>query len=79
MSVLRSSGPSVSCVQDPGSRPGDRQSVPSLIMTSRELAAEMRRRYSSEPAARDYLTRLHSLAGPSPFVVDTRSLITRRA
>ncbi|MFF9806374.1 hypothetical protein ACF1G5_14780 [Streptomyces coeruleorubidus] len=45
---------------------GDRQSVPSLIMTSRELAAEMRRRYSSEPAAQDYLARLHSLAGEKP-------------
>ena len=45
---------------------GDRKSVPSLIMTSRELAAEMRRRYSSEPAARDYLARLHSLAELTP-------------
>ncbi|MFE2630689.1 hypothetical protein ACFXDP_22580 [Streptomyces sp. NPDC059374] len=32
---------------------GGRQSVSSLIMTSRELAAEMRRRYSSAPAAQD--------------------------
>ena len=45
---------------------GDRQSVPSLIMTSRELAAEMRRRYSTEPAAQDYLARLHSLAEQRP-------------
>ena len=45
---------------------GDRQSVPSLIMTSRELAAEMRGRYSSEPAAQDYLARLHSLAEQKP-------------
>ncbi|MET8100695.1 XRE family transcriptional regulator [Streptomyces sp. NPDC005236] len=45
---------------------GDRQSVPSLIMTSRELAAEMRRRYSSEPEALDYLARLHSLAEQKP-------------
>ena len=45
---------------------GDRQSVPSLIMTSRELAAEMRRQYSSEPAAQDYLGRLHSLAEQKP-------------
>jgi len=41
---------------------GERQSVPSLIMTSRELAAEMRKRYASEPAARDYLAHLRSLA-----------------
>ncbi|WP_416484430.1 hypothetical protein [Streptomyces sp. CL12] len=41
---------------------GDRQSVPSLIMTSWELAAEMRRRYDAEPAAQDYLNRLHTLA-----------------
>ncbi|MGW3913123.1 XRE family transcriptional regulator [Streptomyces sp. NPDC005070] len=45
---------------------GDRQSVPSLIMTSRELAAEMKRRYASEPAAQDYLARLHSLGNEKP-------------
>lgn len=45
---------------------GDRQSVPSLIMTSRELAAEMKRRYSSEPGAQDYLTRLHTLGQEKP-------------
>ncbi|MCX4909314.1 hypothetical protein [Streptomyces sp. NBC_00878] len=42
---------------------GDRQSVPSLIMTSRELAAEMRRLYAAEPAAQDHLNRLRTLAG----------------
>ena len=41
---------------------GDRQSVPSLIMTSRELAAVDARRYSTEPAAQDYLSRLTSWA-----------------
>jgi hypothetical protein len=45
---------------------GDRQSVPSLIMTSRELAAEMRSRYSSEPAAQDYLGRLQALGQEKP-------------
>ncbi|MFF0729926.1 XRE family transcriptional regulator [Streptomyces sp. NPDC004134] len=45
---------------------GERQSVPSLIMTSRELAAEMRRRYSSESAAQDYLARLDALAREKP-------------
>ncbi|MFJ7302004.1 XRE family transcriptional regulator [Streptomyces sp. NPDC099088] len=45
---------------------GDRQSVPSLIMTSRELAAEMKRRYSSEQAARDYLARLQALGQKKP-------------
>ncbi|MGP4047103.1 hypothetical protein [Streptomyces sp. 2A115] len=45
---------------------GDRQSVPSLIMTRRELAAEMRRRYAAEPAAQDYLNRLHTLAEEKP-------------
>ncbi|MEU6227140.1 hypothetical protein [Streptomyces sp. NPDC047042] len=45
---------------------GDRQSVPSLIMTSRELAAEIRRRYSSEPAAKGYLARLNSLTEQKP-------------
>ncbi|MEU1496945.1 hypothetical protein [Streptomyces sp. NPDC005732] len=45
---------------------GGWQSVPSLIMTSRELAAEMRRRYGSEAAAHDYLAWLHSLAEQKP-------------
>lgn len=45
---------------------GERQSVPSLIMTSRELAAEMRRRYASEPAANDYLARLRDLGKAKP-------------
>lgn len=40
--------------------------MPSLIMTSRELAAEMRRRYAAEPAAPDYISRLHSLAQEKP-------------
>lgn len=35
-------------------------------MTSRELAAEMRRRYSSEPAAQDYLARLQALGQGKP-------------
>ncbi|MEV2211082.1 hypothetical protein AB0H86_06225 [Streptomyces sp. NPDC050997] len=35
-------------------------------MTSRELAAEMRRRYAAEPAAPDYISRLHSLAQEKP-------------
>ncbi|MFE2889401.1 hypothetical protein ACFXKM_42945, partial [Streptomyces sp. NPDC059272] len=41
---------------------GDRQSVPSLIMISRELADEMGRQNSSEPVALDYLAQLRSLA-----------------
>ncbi|WP_425829633.1 XRE family transcriptional regulator [Streptomyces fractus] len=45
---------------------GDRQSVPSLIMTSRELAAEMRSRYSSEPAAQEYLGHLRALGQEKP-------------
>ncbi|MFE2553611.1 XRE family transcriptional regulator [Streptomyces sp. NPDC059355] len=45
---------------------GDRQSVPSLIMTSRELAAEMKRRYSTEPAAQDYLATLRTLGQEKP-------------
>ncbi|WP_078995180.1 hypothetical protein [Streptomyces sp. XY66] len=45
---------------------GDRQSVPSLIMTSRELAAEMKRRYSAEPAAQDYLATLQALGQEKP-------------
>ncbi|MFD4999849.1 XRE family transcriptional regulator [Streptomyces buecherae] len=45
---------------------GERQSVPSLIMTSRELAAVMRQRYSAEPAARDYLNLLQDLGRQKP-------------
>ncbi|MHC5902877.1 XRE family transcriptional regulator [Streptomyces sp. S6] len=45
---------------------GERQSVPSLIMTSRELAAEMRQRYATEPAAQDYLAHLRELGQAAP-------------
>ncbi|MFE2192078.1 XRE family transcriptional regulator [Streptomyces olivaceus] len=45
---------------------GDRQSVPSLIMTSRELAAEVKRRYSTEPGAQNYLARLQALGLEKP-------------
>jgi tetratricopeptide (TPR) repeat protein len=45
---------------------GDRQSVPSLIMTSRELAAVMRQRYSTEPAAQEYLSHLQELGREKP-------------
>ncbi|MFB7371309.1 hypothetical protein ACFC0D_15840 [Streptomyces sp. NPDC056222] len=45
---------------------GDRQSVPSLIMTSRELAAEVKRRYSDEPSAQDYLAPLRALGQEKP-------------
>ncbi|MFI1183350.1 XRE family transcriptional regulator [Streptomyces sp. NPDC020799] len=45
---------------------GDRQSVPSLIMTSRELAAVVRDRYSNEPAAQDYLAHLQDLGRAKP-------------
>ncbi|MFE5596667.1 XRE family transcriptional regulator [Streptomyces sp. NPDC056549] len=46
---------------------GDRQSLPSLIMTSHELAAEVNRRYSTEPAAQDYLARLQALGREKPL------------
>ncbi|MGW2784244.1 XRE family transcriptional regulator [Streptomyces populi] len=45
---------------------GERQSVPSLIMTSRELAAEMRQRYATEPAAQNYLAHLRDLGQSVP-------------
>ncbi|MFJ9244153.1 XRE family transcriptional regulator [Streptomyces sp. NPDC101776] len=45
---------------------GDRQSVPSLIMTSRELAAVVRDRYSTEPTAQDYLSHLQELGREKP-------------
>lgn len=45
---------------------GDRQSVPSLIMTSRELAAVMKQRYSGEPEAQRYLNHLRDLGQAKP-------------
>ncbi|MEV5264591.1 hypothetical protein [Streptomyces werraensis] len=45
---------------------GDRRSVPSLIMTSRELAAEVRRRYAAEASVQDYLRRLQALGREKP-------------
>lgn len=45
---------------------GERRSVPSLIMTSRELAAVIRDRYANEPAAQEYLTHLHDLGHATP-------------
>jgi tetratricopeptide (TPR) repeat protein len=45
---------------------GARQSVPSLIMTSRELAAEVRNRYADQPAAQEYLTHLRDLGRSKP-------------
>ncbi len=45
---------------------GERQSVPSLIMTSRELAAVLRERYSDEPEAQDYLAHLRELGRARP-------------
>ncbi|WP_406257686.1 XRE family transcriptional regulator [Streptomyces nigra] len=45
---------------------GERQSVPSLIMTSRELAAVTKQRYSTEQAAQDYLNHLQDLGRDKP-------------
>ncbi|KOV58213.1 hypothetical protein ADK64_36970 [Streptomyces sp. MMG1121] len=44
----------------------DRQSVPSLIMTSRELAAVMRLRCNKEPTAQGYLKNLQELGREKP-------------
>ncbi|BBA95815.1 hypothetical protein RVR_10503 [Actinacidiphila reveromycinica] len=45
---------------------GERQSVPSLVMTSRELAAVLRGRYSTEPTAQEYLAHLRDLGKEQP-------------
>jgi hypothetical protein len=50
---------------------GERQSVPSLIMTSRELAAVVRERYGSEPAAQEYLTHLRDMGRAAPGFLPT--------
>ncbi|NEY34028.1 XRE family transcriptional regulator [Streptomyces sp. PRKS01-65] len=42
----------------------ERRSVPSLLMISRELADELRRRYGAEPAVREHLALLHALERP---------------
>jgi transcriptional regulator with XRE-family HTH domain len=41
---------------------GDRKSLPSLLMVSQELAAEVRKRYPRESAATDYLGHLRQIA-----------------
>lgn len=45
---------------------GERRSVPSLLMTSRELAAELSRRYPSESSTRTYLAHLRELGKDKP-------------
>ncbi|MCF6525677.1 XRE family transcriptional regulator [Streptomyces sp. JJ36] len=45
---------------------GDRRSLPSLLMTSRELAAEVRNRYGSESSAQEYLSHLRDLGREKP-------------
>ncbi|WP_327423070.1 hypothetical protein OG763_26400 [Streptomyces sp. NBC_01230] len=40
---------------------GDRQSLPSLLMVSRELAAIINRDYATETAGREYLDHLTAL------------------
>ena len=55
---------------------GDRQSVPSLIMTSRELAAVMGQRYSAEPAAQDCLNHLQDLGREKPGFLPSRAAQT---
>ncbi|MCD5317160.1 tetratricopeptide repeat protein [Kineosporia babensis] len=42
---------------------GERKSLPSLLMVSRDLASVVNDRYASEPAGRDYLDSLKTLAG----------------
>jgi hypothetical protein len=44
----------------------ERQSVPSLLMVSRELAGVVKSRYATEPAGQQYLTRLHDLSRAQP-------------
>ena len=45
---------------------GVRQSVPSLIMTSRKLAAVLRNNFADAPAAQDYLAHLRDLGREKP-------------
>jgi hypothetical protein len=44
------------------SREGDRKSSPSLVMVSRDLAETLRVRYPNEPATREFLEELRTLA-----------------
>ena len=41
---------------------GERKSLPSLLMVSRELAMVVRKKFGTEPLALDYLDNLNSLA-----------------
>jgi tetratricopeptide (TPR) repeat protein len=45
---------------------GDRKSLPSLLMCSQEVAAEVRRRWPSDPGAQDYLDQLRQVAAALP-------------
>lgn len=44
---------------------GDRQSLPSLLMVSRELATLVKNRYPASDAGRSYLSHLRDLAQPA--------------
>lgn len=44
---------------------GDRRSLPSLVMHTRELAAVLKRQFPDEPAVDDYLDELRTLSSPS--------------
>jgi hypothetical protein len=44
---------------------GDRQSLPSLLMVSRELAAIVNRDFAAEPTGREYLDHLTALSRAS--------------
>ena len=41
---------------------GDRKSVPSLVLVSRDLAETLQRDYASEPQVHEYLAELRGLA-----------------
>lgn len=44
---------------------GDRKSLPSLAMVSKDLASVLKERYEDEPEAREYLGELRNIQGPS--------------
>jgi hypothetical protein len=51
---------------------GQRQSLPSLVMVSRDLTRILKDRYSAEPTAKSYLDNLHTLLQSSNLRQRTR-------
>jgi hypothetical protein len=63
LAVVSARDGELDCAIDAGNTALDipRQSVPSLLMVTGDLVAELRARYDDEPEVADYLDRINSL------------------